>query len=95
MIHQERGQHQRALECFEEFLRLSRETGFEQGERSALNQLAGIYGLQGDLDKALACYKECLDASTRIGDSFGRAIYSYNIGWALESMGRWAVVIGG
>ena len=30
MIHQERGQHQRALECFEEFLLLSRETGLRR-----------------------------------------------------------------
>ena len=89
MVHQERGELRRALECFEEFLQLSRETKFGQGERSALNQLAGVYGLQGELDKALACYRQCLEASTRAGDSRGRAICLHNIGWTLESMGRW------
>jgi two-component system response regulator HydG len=89
LIHQERGEHQRAIECFEEFLKISRETGFTQGERSALNQLAGIYGLQGEADKALKCYQQGLAASTEAGDSYSRATYSYNIGWTLESMGRW------
>ncbi len=90
LIHQERGEHGRALECFEEFLRISREIGFGRGEQSALNQLAGIYGLQGNLDKALACYREALDASTKAGDWQGRATHLHNIGWALASMGRWA-----
>jgi DNA-binding NtrC family response regulator/tetratricopeptide (TPR) repeat protein len=89
MIHQERGELQPALDRFEEFLRLSRETGFGKGERSALNQLAGVYGLQGDSDKALACFQQCLEASTKAGDSYGRAISLHNIGWTLESMGRW------
>ena len=89
MIHQERGEFQQALECFDEFLRLSRETGFGQGERSALNQLAGIYGMRGDSDKALECYRQCLEASTKAGDLYGRALNFHNIGWALESMGRW------
>ena len=63
MVHEERGELRQALECFEEFLQLSRETKFEKGERSALNQLAGIHGMQGELDKALACYRQCLESS--------------------------------
>jgi DNA-binding NtrC family response regulator/tetratricopeptide (TPR) repeat protein len=90
MIHQERGELRRALKCFGEFLQISREIGFGRGEQSALNQLAGVYGLQGDLDKALKCYREALELSTKAGDSHGRAIHHHNIGWALQSMGRWA-----
>jgi DNA-binding NtrC family response regulator/tetratricopeptide (TPR) repeat protein len=89
MIHQERGELDRALECFEGFLKLSRETGFMDGEQSALNQLAGVYGLQGQSERALACYRQCLEASRTAGDSYGRAISLHNIGWTLESMGRW------
>jgi DNA-binding NtrC family response regulator/tetratricopeptide (TPR) repeat protein len=89
MVLQERGVHERALECFEECLKLSRETGFGQGERSALNQLAGTYGLRGESEQALACYRQCLEASTKAGGTYGQAICSYNIGWTLESMGRW------
>jgi len=89
MIHQERGELQRALECFEEFLQASRDSGFAQGERSALSQLAGVYGLRGELDKALSCNRQCLEASIAAGDTFGRAIDLHNIGWTLESMGRW------
>lgn len=89
MIHWERGEHHRALECFEEFLQLSRETGFVKGERSALNQLAGIHAMQGELDKALACYRQCLESSIRAGDAYDRAVHLHNIGWTLELMGRW------
>jgi DNA-binding NtrC family response regulator/tetratricopeptide (TPR) repeat protein len=90
MVHQEHGEHGRAVECFEEFLRISREIAFGRGEQSALNQLAGVYGLQGDLEKALAYYREALKVSTASGDPHGRAIHHSNIGWALQSMGRWA-----
>jgi tetratricopeptide (TPR) repeat protein len=58
LIHQERGEHGRAIECFEEFLRISREIGFGRGEQAALNQLACIHGVQGDLDRALAHYRK-------------------------------------
>ncbi len=90
MVHQERGEHGRALECFEEFLQISREIGFGRGEQSALNQLACVYGLQGDMGKALAYYRQALKVSTDAGDSHGRAIHHHNIGWTLQSMGRWA-----
>jgi DNA-binding NtrC family response regulator/tetratricopeptide (TPR) repeat protein len=90
MIHQERGELQRALQCFEESLQLSRQTGFGEGEQSALNQLAGVHALQGETERALACYRQCLEVSVRTGDMHGRAIDLYNIGWTLESMGRWA-----
>ena len=53
LIHQERGEYERASECFEEFLKLSRQTGFEKGEQSAMNQLAGIYAQRGETEKAL------------------------------------------
>ncbi len=90
VVHQERGEFGRAIECFEEFLRISREIGFGRGEQSALNQLACIYALRGDLEKALACYRDALDASTRAGDSEGRATHLHNLGWTLAAMGRWA-----
>jgi DNA-binding NtrC family response regulator/tetratricopeptide (TPR) repeat protein len=94
LIHQERGEYQRALECFDEFLELSRETGFEKGEQSAMNQLAGVYALRGETGKALACYEQCLELSTRREDTHGRAIHLCNIGWMLESMGRWTEAAG-
>jgi tetratricopeptide (TPR) repeat protein len=68
LIHQERGELDRALESFEEFLQLSREAGFVKGERSGLNQLAGIHATQGELDKALSCYRQCLESSIKAGD---------------------------
>lgn len=45
--------------------------------------------MRGELDKALACYREGLDASIKVGDSYGRAVCSQNVGWTLGSMGRW------
>lgn len=48
LVQRERGKYQRALECHEEQLRISREIGFGRGESSALVALAGIYGEQGE-----------------------------------------------
>jgi DNA-binding NtrC family response regulator/tetratricopeptide (TPR) repeat protein len=94
IIHRERSQFGPALDCFKEFLEISREIGFEQGERVALNELAGVYGLQGDLDEALAHYRLCLEANTKAGHTRGRAISLYNIGWTLAAMGRWTEATG-
>ena len=89
IIHRERSQFRSALDCFQEFLEVSRQIGFEQGERIALNELAGVHGLRGELDQALAHYHLCLEANTKAGHTRGRAISLYNIGWALAAMGRW------
>ena len=88
-LHGQRGEHQSALECFEEYLDISRQIGFGKGERSALNQLACVHALQGDLVKALARYRQCLEANTKAGDAHGRATSLYNTGWTLAAMGRW------
>jgi DNA-binding NtrC family response regulator/tetratricopeptide (TPR) repeat protein len=89
LIHQERGEQERARECFEESLRLSRETGFGLGEQKALNQLAGIHSQRGDLDKALAYLRQALAAASKSGDTYGRAVHQRNVGWILVLMGRW------
>ena len=88
-IHGQRGEHQLALECFEEYLEITRQTGMGKGERAALNQLACTHALRGDVGKALDCYRQCLEANTRVGDAHGRATSLYNIGWTLGAMGRW------
>ncbi|HTW92105.1 MAG TPA: sigma 54-interacting transcriptional regulator [bacterium] len=90
LIHQERGELEQALGCFEESLRLSRETGFGLGEQKALNQLAGVNCQQGDLEKALAYLRQALEASIKAGDTYGRAVNQRNVGWVLVLMGRWA-----
>jgi DNA-binding NtrC family response regulator/tetratricopeptide (TPR) repeat protein len=90
IIHRERGELQPALDSFNELLDISQQIGFEQGERTALNELAGVYGLKGEFGEALAYYQLCLKANTKAGDARGRAISLYNIGWTLAAMGRWA-----
>jgi len=88
-LHEERGEHGPALECFEEYLGISRQIGLGHGERSALNQIACVHAHRGDLDKALECYRQCLTANSKAGDAHGRATSQYNIGWTLAAMGRW------
>ena len=88
-MHEERREHQSALECFEECLEITRQIGFGHGERSALNQLACVHANRGDLSKALECYRRCLEANTKAGDAHGRATSLYNVGWTLAAMGRW------
>ncbi len=89
IMHEERGELQSALECFTEYLGITRQIGSGQGERSALNELACVYSLQGDLGKALECYRQCLEANSKVGDAHGRATSLYNVGWTLAAMGRW------
>jgi DNA-binding NtrC family response regulator/tetratricopeptide (TPR) repeat protein len=89
LVHSERGEQERARGCFEESLRLSRETGFGLGEQKALNQLSGIYCQRGDLDKALALLQQALAAAAKAGDTYGRAVNQRNVGWILVLMGRW------
>ena len=89
LIHQERGEQERARDCFEESLRLSREAGFGLGEQKALNQLAGIHSQRGELDKALAYLRQALAAAIKAGDTYGRAVNQRNVGWILVLMGRW------
>jgi DNA-binding NtrC family response regulator/TolA-binding protein len=89
IIHRERGELQSALGFFKELLDISRQIGYEEGERIALNELGSIYGLQGEFDEALTHYHLSLNADTEAGDACGRAFSLYNIGWTLAAMGRW------
>jgi two-component system, NtrC family, response regulator len=90
IIHRERGELQPARDCFKELLEVSRQIRSERGERIALNQLAGVYGLHGELDEALAHYRLSLEADSKAGDVQSTAVSLYNIGWTLSAMGRWA-----
>jgi DNA-binding NtrC family response regulator/tetratricopeptide (TPR) repeat protein len=89
IIHRERSDFRAALGCFSEFLETCRQIEYEQGARIALNEIAGVHGLQGELGEALAYYRQCLSANTKAGDTLGRATSLYNIGWTLAAMGRW------
>jgi DNA-binding NtrC family response regulator/tetratricopeptide (TPR) repeat protein len=89
-VHEQRGEFRAGLECFEEYLSITRQTGMGAAERGALNQLAGAHALRGDLENALERYRQCLEANTKASDVHGRATSYFNIGWTLSSMGRWA-----
>jgi DNA-binding NtrC family response regulator/tetratricopeptide (TPR) repeat protein len=89
-VQRQRGEYQRAIECHEESLRISREVGDRQGEYCALDSLASVYGEQGDNERALVYFREALEVNTKAGKGPDREVILHNIGVTLQFTGRWA-----
>lgn len=88
-IHADRGDYARARECYEQSRTLWRSDGFLHGEQAVLNQLGNVCGLQGKVGEALAYYQESLRLADELGDKESRSVTSFNVGWALQELGRW------
>jgi DNA-binding NtrC family response regulator/Tfp pilus assembly protein PilF len=89
VVHEDRGDYARARECYEQSRTLWRSDGFLQGELAVLNQLGNVCGLQGKVGEALACYQEALSLADELGDRENRGTTGFNVGWALQELGRW------
>ena len=59
------------IEFYEQNLRLSRKTGDQQGEMSALRSLGRAYAALGSHDQAVECYNQAIDLARQIGDARG------------------------
>jgi transcriptional regulator with GAF, ATPase, and Fis domain/Tfp pilus assembly protein PilF len=84
-----RADYRSARECYAKSRELWKSTGLPKGEMAVLNQLAMIANLQGDLQEALAYYQESLRLSEELQDKAARINTTYNIGVALQALGRW------
>ena len=60
-----------AIEFYEQNVRLSRETGDQRGEMSALSSLGRTYDALEERDKAIECYEQALKIARQIGDMRG------------------------
>jgi predicted ATPase/DNA-binding SARP family transcriptional activator/DNA-binding CsgD family transcriptional regulator len=75
-----RGDYERAMELFEESLRLCREAGDGRGLSWALISLGNVSGCQGDHDQAMELYEEGMALSRELGDAAMLPKYLLNLG---------------
>jgi len=88
-INEERGNYNRARECYEDCLAAWREAGNKRAVVAAVNQLGSLAVIQGKVAQALQCYQECLKLDEELGDVARVTTHQYNIGLTLAKMGRW------
>jgi len=71
----------------EESLQTFRSVGCEEGEGSALNNLAGVLEDAGDLNQALKTYQRAMDVYAQIGNRYRIINTLNNIGTVLQTQG--------
>jgi tetratricopeptide (TPR) repeat protein len=74
------GQKPKALEYYEQALRIWREVGDRAGEGTTLNSLGAVYDALGQKSKALEYYEQALQISKEVGAHAGEGITLHNIG---------------
>jgi len=77
-----------AREHFLAALAKSRQLGNKLQVSSALNGLAELYRVEGELEKAEPLYEEALSLSGARGDRGGTAVHLANLAWTSISLGR-------
>ena len=59
-----------------------------QGKAATLNNLAGIYANQGEIDQAIALFQQSLELKEKIGDVQGKAITLWWLGHIANGQGN-------
>lgn len=80
------GNTKKAIECFEESIKLCEENKLKLGEASALSNLSGIYGDLGNFGKSLEMDLKSLNIFEELKDSVRLLTCYSNIGNVLASM---------
>jgi len=78
-VFQVRGDLAKALDLFEESLRIRREVGNRAGEGTTLSNIAAVYNARGDLTKALEYYEQSLQIFREVGERTGEGTTLNNI----------------
>jgi tetratricopeptide (TPR) repeat protein len=77
---QSRGEHDKALECFDRSLKIAEELGDRSGIANSLHQIGTIHYLRGDYEKALEYYDRSLKIEEELGNRSGIADSLHQIG---------------
>jgi two-component system NtrC family response regulator len=88
IVHVCRCDYERARDCCERSLSLSRETGYLHAARLALNNLAAIAGKLGNTEESIGLFRELLALDESAHDHRGRARSLYALAWSLHRAGR-------
>ncbi len=85
VIYQARGDYPKALEFFQNSLRMYEENEEKRGVAMANNNIGAIYDAQGDYESALYYYQKALEIRQEIGDKSGISTGYNNIGRIFEA----------
>lgn len=89
-IHSISGEHQQALDCYQQALALNIETNSIGGEALALTNIGYVWGLMDDYHKALDYYEQALKLRKQDDDVQGEAATLNNIGTAWLMLDEYA-----
>jgi tetratricopeptide (TPR) repeat protein len=82
------GEHQKALEFYNQALPIRRAVGDRGGEAAILNNIAAVYSALGEKQKALDFFNQALPIGRAVGDRGGEATTLSNIGAVYSSLGE-------
>ncbi len=86
-VYKEQGNIPKALELYNQSLKLREEIGDKRGIANSLNNIGRIYNNRGDIPSALDCYTKSLRIQNEIGDKQGASISLCNIGLIYNGQG--------
>jgi tetratricopeptide (TPR) repeat protein len=70
-VYAQRGEHDRALECYGELERIGRELGDRRGMSIAIGNMGDVYTDLGEYDRALECLHHAAEEHRAIGFRYG------------------------
>jgi tetratricopeptide (TPR) repeat protein len=82
-----RGEYEKALDYYQQSLKIHSELGDRQGEGAILNNIAAIYHDHGKHDEALVKYKQSLTICREVGDREGEGVTLNNIAGVYHDKG--------
>jgi len=82
------GESRKAIEYYEQALKISREIGDRLGEENRLGNLGLAYYRLGEIKKAIEYYEQALEISREIGDKCGEGNHLGNLGLAYCDLGE-------
>jgi tetratricopeptide (TPR) repeat protein len=88
LVYDSWGEHQKALEFYNQALPLLQAVGDRGGEANTLNNIGIVYSLLGEHQKALEFYNQALPLVQAVGDKDGEAATLNSIGGVYNSLGE-------
>jgi len=89
VIYQGQGEYEKALEKYNESLKISKELGYKEGIAVTLHELGMIHLNQGEYDKALKKYNVSLKISKELGDKQGISGTLHQLGMIYHDQGEY------
>jgi tetratricopeptide (TPR) repeat protein len=89
MVHQHRGDYEKALAYYERARKIAEELGDRVGVSKSLHQIGNIHYLRRDYERALCLYEQARKIEEEIGDRLSSAISHGQMGQLLKRTGHY------